>query len=457
MKRLFALLLDVSSFHAPRNTQKKAGPPGDSTLAWNTRPAPAEGWSPPFNRQAEATPSPFFFDRHKTFWLKQNNIGREQTVVDSGGGTFSRISLFLQHRHHVCDRPGSGVKPVKLKRKFHWLFRNRILQHVLFWVAHVVFYGTLYGSFADNYEQTFLEETTYLPGRMAFTYFTLYFLLPRYLLTGKYWSFFTWFLVASFVVGLAQRYMAYNILYPLYHPEALRDPFLYFPKIIKMFVVTYPVAFFAVAIKLLKYWYANQQAQQVLTKEKLQAELKFLKTQIHPHFLFNTLNNLYALTLKKSDRAPETVLKLSELINYMLYECTSDEVPLSKEIKFIRNYIDIEKMRYGDKLDVEIRVTGEVQERKIAPLILLPFVENCFKHGASEELQQSWVKLTIDAQPHVLIIKVENNKASDNGHTRKEGIGIQNVKRRLDLLYPGRHELKIMSGEETFLVILTIN
>ncbi|HYG17474.1 MAG TPA: histidine kinase [Ohtaekwangia sp.] len=344
-----------------------------------------------------------------------------------------------------------------MKRKFHWLFRNRILQHVLFWVAHVVFYGTLYGSFADNYEQTFLEETTYLPGRMAFTYFTLYFLLPRYLLTGKYWSFFTWFLVASFVVGLAQRYMAYNILYPLYHPEALRDPFLYFPKIIKMFVVTYPVAFFAVAIKLLKYWYANQQAQQVLTKEKLQAELKFLKTQIHPHFLFNTLNNLYALTLKKSDRAPETVLKLSELINYMLYECTSDEVPLSKEIKFIRNYIDIEKMRYGDKLDVEIRVTGEVQERKIAPLILLPFVENCFKHGASEELQQSWVKLTIDAQPHVLIIKVENNKASDNGHTRKEGIGIQNVKRRLDLLYPGRHELKIMSGEETFLVILTIN
>jgi LytS/YehU family sensor histidine kinase len=328
---------------------------------------------------------------------------------------------------------------------------------VLFWVAHVVFYGTLYGSFADNYEQTFLEETIYLPGRMAFTYFTLYFLLPRYLLPGKYWSFFGWFLVASFVVGLAQRYMAYNILYPLYHPQALNDPFLYFPKIIKMFVVTYPVAFVAVAIKLLKYWYANQQAQQILTKEKLQAELKFLKTQIHPHFLFNTLNNLYALTLKKSDRAPETVLKLSELINYMLYECTSDEVPLSKEIKFIRNYIDIEKMRYGDKLDVEIRVTGDVQDRKIAPLILLPFVENCFKHGASEELQQSWVKLTIDAQPHVLIIKVENNKASDNGHTRKEGIGIQNVKRRLDLLYPGRHELKIMSGEETFLIILTIN
>jgi LytS/YehU family sensor histidine kinase len=193
-----------------------------------------------------------------------------------------------------------------------------------------------------------------------------------------------------------------------------------------------------------------------LTQEKLQAELRFLKTQIHPHFLFNTLNNLYALTLKKSERAPEMVLKLSELINYMLYECTGDEVSLTKEIKFIRNYGDIEKMRYGDKLDIDIRVSGNVNDRKIAPLVLLPFVENCFKHGASEELQQSWVKVTIDVQPHVTIIKVENNKATINGIAKKEGIGIQNVKRRLDLIYPGQHELKIINGQETFLVILAI-
>lgn len=218
----------------------------------------------------------------------------------------------------------------------------------------------------------------------------------------------------------------------------------------------YPIVFTAVAIKLLKYWYTNQKAQQILRQEKLQAELKFLKTQIHPHFLFNTLNNLYALTLKKSDKAPETVLKLSELINYMLYECRSDEVSLTREIKFIRNYVDIEKMRYGDKLDVDIRVSGEVTDRKIAPLILLPFVENCFKHGASEDLQQSWVKVTIDSHPDHLVIKVENSKAGTNGHTREEGIGIENVKRRLDLLYPEKHALKIINGDETFLVILSI-
>ena len=327
---------------------------------------------------------------------------------------------------------------------------------MLFWVTHVVFYAWLYGSFEDKYQQYFFEELIYLPGKMLFTYFVLYFLLPRFLLAGKSGSFFLWLLISSFVIGIVQRYVAYNVDYPIYYPQALADPFFYFPKIVKMFVAIYPVTFVAVAIKLLKFWYANQQAQQVLTQQKLQAELKFLKTQIHPHFLFNTLNNLYALTLKKSERAPEMVLKLSELINYMLYECTSEEVPLGKEIKFIRNYAAIEKMRYGDKLDIDIRVSGDATDRKIAPLVLLPFVENCFKHGASEELQQSWVKVSIDAQPHVTLMKVENNKASENGIHKPAGIGIQNVKRRLDLIYPSQHELKIINGEETFLVILTI-
>lgn len=327
---------------------------------------------------------------------------------------------------------------------------------MLFWVAHLVFYAILYGSFEDNYRQTFLQEFIYLPVKIVFTYFTLYFLLPKYLLPGKYGAFFIWLTVASFIAGIVQRYIAFNFDYPLYFPLALQDPFFYLPKIIKMFVAIYPVTFFAVAIKLLKYWYVNQQEQQVLEQEKLQAELRFLKTQIHPHFLFNTLNNLYALTLKASPKAPEAVLKLSELINYMLYECTGDEVLLSKEVKFIHNYIDIEKMRYGDKLDVDIRVRGEAHDRKIPALILLPFVENCFKHGASETLQLSWVKIAIDIQSNLIVIKVENNKNGENAVQKKQGIGIQNVKRRLDLLYPGKHELKIINGKETFLVILTI-
>lgn len=336
-----------------------------------------------------------------------------------------------------------------------WIFRNRIFLHVLFWTAHLVFFGILHGSFSDNYGQTFFEEAIYLPVKMAFTYFVLYFLLPRYILTGRYTWFIILFLLSSFAAGTAQRIVAYTIDFPLYYPEYLSEPFFYPIKIIKTSVYLYQIVFTAVMIKLLRYWYANQQAQQVLTQEKLEAELKFLKTQIHPHFLFNTLNNLYALTLKKSEKAPEMVLKLSELINYMLYECTANEVLLSKEIKFLQNYIAIEKMRYGDKLEVDVRVTGD-QNIRIAPMIILPFVENCFKHGASEELQQSWVTVQIQASAELITIKVENSKSNNGNNHHGDGIGIQNVKRRLSLLYPTRHELKILDGKETFLVILTI-
>jgi sensor histidine kinase YesM len=344
-----------------------------------------------------------------------------------------------------------------MKNKFNWLFGNRLLQHVIFWLAHLVFYATLYGSFEENYQQTFIEELLYLPVKIVFTYLVMYYLLPKFLLKGYYAGFVVLALSFSLLAGIAQRYLAFNFDYPMYWPESLQDPFFFFPKIIKMIVAIYPVTFVAVAIKLLKYWYANQQEQQVLTQEKLKAELNFLKTQIHPHFLFNTLNNLYALTLKKSEMAPEMVLKLSELINYMLYECKEDEVPLAKEIRFIRNYIDIEKMRYGEKLEVDIQVNGNAEARRIAPLMILPFVENCFKHGASEELEHSWVKIDISILPERLVIKVENNKVQGNNKGKHEGIGIHNVKRRLALIYPNRHDLKILNGTETFLVILTIN
>lgn len=390
------------------------------------------------------------------FGARRKAVSRVQGAVGIADAQNGVFHSYLYHQFgHTCRIHSTESRMVK--QRLNWLFRNRVLQHVLFWVAHLVFYATLYGSFEENYGQTFLEEFMYMPVKIVFTYFVMYFLLPNYLFAGRYTSFLLLFLASSFIAGIIQRYIAFNFDYPIYYPQALADGFFYIPKIMKMVVAIYPVLFFAVAIKLLKYWYANQHAQQVLTQEKLQAELKFLKTQIHPHFLFNTLNNLYALTLKKSDLAPEMVLKLSELINYMLYECTGDSVLLSKEIKFIRNYADIERMRYGDKLDIDIRVSGDVNERKIAPLILLPFVENCFKHGASEDLEQSWVKVSVDIHPDRIVAKVENNKVAGNGSQKSEGIGIHNVKRRLDLLYPGRYDLKIINGEETFLVILSIN
>jgi two-component system LytT family sensor kinase len=176
-----------------------------------------------------------------------------------------------------------------MKQKLDWILGNRLLQHILFWVAHVVFYGALYGSFQDNYSQTFTEELIYLPVKMAFAYFTLYFLLPRYLLRGEYILFFSWFIVASFAAGIIQRYVAFTLHYPMFYPEWLSESFFWFPKIVKTFAGMYPVAFAAVSIKLLKHWYTNQKAQQILTEEKLEAELKFLKTQILTFYLTRSI------------------------------------------------------------------------------------------------------------------------------------------------------------------------
>ena len=214
---------------------------------------------------------------------------------------------------------------------------------------------------------------------------------------------------------------------------------------------------FAAAIKLVKVWYLKQEAYQQIEREKLQAELQLLKSQIHPHFLFNTLNNLYALTLSKSNQSPAVVLKLSELLRYMLYDCNAPEVPLTKEIAFMRNYIGLEQLRYGDRLDMSVTISGDCEGKLIAPLLLIPFLENAFKHGTSEQLEQAWMHVELSVQANVLKFKVINSR-EENPHNDMYagGIGLQNVHKRLQLLYADRHELKIVAEEETFMIALTL-
>ena len=202
----------------------------------------------------------------------------------------------------------------------------------------------------------------------------------------------------------------------------------------------------AAFIKLLIQWYNSKQQNQLLAQENLETELKFLKSQIHPHFLFNTLNNLYALTLKKSDKAPETVLRLSELLDFMLYDCNASKINLDKELHIVKSYIDLEELRYNDSVYIQFDITGETTKIEIAPLLILPFVENCFKHGISEQTDKSWIKISLDVNDNLLTLLAENsrsNKSQEENNGYKEGIGIENVRRRLQLLYPGKHKLEI--------------
>ena len=197
-----------------------------------------------------------------------------------------------------------------------------------------------------------------------------------------------------------------------------------------------------------------------LSEMKTEAELKFLKAQVHPHFLFNTLNNLYALTLDQSPKASEVVLKLSELMNYMLYECNEDNILISKEINLIENYLSLERIRYEDNLDLEFNVKGEIAGKKIAPMILLPFVENAFKHGVSKLVSHAQVRIELCLDGNKLEFKSSNSKPAENkpdliGYS--DGIGLKNVQRRLELLYHQRHEIDFFYTETEFNVSLKIN
>jgi LytS/YehU family sensor histidine kinase len=186
-------------------------------------------------------------------------------------------------------------------------------------------------------------------------------------------------------------------------------------------------------------------------KEKVTAELQLLKAQVHPHFLFNTLNNIYSFSLSQSPKTPGMILGLSSLLSYMLYECKADEVPLEKEIQVMKDYIELEKARYGDKIEISLNIEGDIKDKYIAPLLLLPFLENAFKHGTSEQLEKPWLSMDLAVKQYTLHCKIANSK---NNHVplHASGIGIENVKKRLQFIYPGGHELKT-SDEGNFFVV----
>ncbi|MEE9363540.1 MAG: sensor histidine kinase [Cellulophaga sp.] len=238
----------------------------------------------------------------------------------------------------------------------------------------------------------------------------------------------------------------------------LSDPFhlavVYFPAV-------YVFVFLMLMIKAFKDRFEERHQLEVLQKEKANTELKFLKAQTNPHFLFNTLNNLYALTLEQSEKAPEVVLKLSDMLDYMLYQCKDAEVPLTKEIAFIQDYIDLESLRYGNKLTLNFTYHLHCPNVMIAPLILISFVENAFKHGASINRKESIIRIELTTNEDQLCFKVFNTlpsgKQTDTENESHSGIGLSNSERQLELNYKNNYDLKSTKTDKDFQVVLNIN
>jgi len=203
-------------------------------------------------------------------------------------------------------------------------------------------------------------------------------------------------------------------------------------------------------------WFNSERQKKELENEKLASELAFLKSQINPHFLFNTLNNVYSLAFKKSDDTPDAIIKLSKLMRYMLYESNERQVFLSKEIDYLHNYIDLQKLRLPETVEIKFNVEGDIEGRLIEPMLLIPFVENAFKHGVSYN-EKSQINISIKLNADELLFVVDNK--INNAQLTEEsgsGIGLLNVKRRLSLLYPGKHKIIIKDDTYEYRVILKI-
>lgn len=205
---------------------------------------------------------------------------------------------------------------------------------------------------------------------------------------------------------------------------------------------------------LLEYQLNSQKNEAALKQERINAELAFLRSQVSPHFLFNSLNNIYSLSYKKSDKAPDAILKLSELTRYMLYE-KHDRIPLAKEWEYIRNFISLQQLRYDFPLNLNITLEGDIDSFYIAPYLLIPFVENAFKHGDVQD-QDNPVLISLQCHKGKIVFKVKNRIAFRQ-KDKDGGIGLENVRRRLQLLYDGDHELQINKQKETFDICLRIN
>ncbi len=339
----------------------------------------------------------------------------------------------------------------------------RISLHVLFWLIVGSFYYFIFTWNSEFPRVSLIFSLGLLPVALMETYLFNYVLIPNYLSYKKYGKFFLYSLFALLVSTWLSFLIVFYALLRILNTLAILEPAVLHPEL-QVISLNF-IVFLGISIKQVKRAFYIQQEKNDLEKTKLitelklkEAELKLLKAQIHPHFLFNTLNNLYGLTLEKSEEAPRMVLQLSEILDYILYRCEARVVPLSEELDHLRNYISIEKVRYSEKLDLKISFPEKTSDFKIAPLLLLPIVENAFKHGVSHFPGIAFVTITCKIEDQNLHFKIENpkNPLAQNGVNEKAGIGLSNVQKRLEMIYPNKHMLQIFETDTTFSLLLTL-
>ena len=325
--------------------------------------------------------------------------------------------------------------------------------HVLLWVLYYIFWVTLYEKYYPSIWGLIIVVTVYFTFQAIAFYTTAYFLFSRYLYNQKYGLFILFFIILALTLACAQG----TTLYFMYQDVAN------VPKEYKSFSNMLMFSFMSIVTmvgllagaKLILERVRTDRVNRTRDQQRLESELQYLKAQVNPHFLFNAINSVYFLIKKDPDKAAETLIKLSDLLRFQLYDCSVEKIAIEKEIEYLQNFITLEKIRKGDKISVQVDMNGSLSGFQISPFMLMPFVENAFKHVSNLSSKANSISIKLYREEDKLHATIENTteRIVSNG---VGGIGLKNVKRRLELLYPESHQLIIQDQEDMYSVQLTL-
>lgn len=348
---------------------------------------------------------------------------------------------------------------LSLDRIFYSNLKIRVLLHLLFWVLYILFFLGHFSSYEvqPNYKRIFVLILSTLWIVIVESYFLFYFLFPKYFFKKKYIGFILLFILSYVITIFSYRLVYYFFYLPVFYPQFLAKTTFWkiYPLSITLSVYS-GVGLFG-TIKLIKFWFIENKKRFELENQKKADEILMLRNQLNPHFLFNTLNNIDVLILKDQQRASEAVITLSDILRYMLYEAKSEYVTIKQEIHYINNFIHLQKLRLANKESIIFQLNAENEEKDIAPLLFIPFIENAFKHGIKNDLEKP-ILISLLSDYKMLKLSVSNHYMPENNFIKDvaSGIGLKNVQRRLELIYPTNHELEISNSQMVFDVKLTI-
>ena len=340
---------------------------------------------------------------------------------------------------------------------------KRIIPHIIFWTAVVLFNTFIFSVSTGNLYWVFKATIFILPFEMFAAYLTLYLFIPKYLFKKNYAEFILYSLSVAIIIGVVVRLLYIHVLVP-YLGDETRISYIkeeissgYFKNVFwnytffNLYVEIYSIVGVATAIKLFKHWLNNQRIKNELEKQNIKSELALLRNQVNPHFLFNTLNNIDTLITKDKDKASDSIIKLSEIMRYMLYEANTEKVPLEKEIDYLKSYISLQQLRLKKQNFVKFTIEGDYKGRIISPMLFISFIENAFKHG-TKNLDPPGIIITLTVNNQNIQFECMNyfTENKNQNKDKTEGIGLSNVKRRLELLYYNKHKLKITKENNKF-------